>query len=82
MIEAMVNMAWSEMPVMPVREYTTYVVKKVIQRTPPKTDWSGQNATTVWLIRKLNMEWVYNSIFRKQFGLDKLAMKYSASKTV
>ena len=34
----------------------------------------------VWLIRKLNMEWIYEPMFRKLFGLDRLATAYSGGR--
>ena len=56
---------------MPVGKYTSQVVAKVIERTPPTEIWLGGNATLAWAIEILGIQWMYRLMFRREYGLDR-----------
>ncbi|KAH6674707.1 short-chain dehydrogenase/reductase-like protein [Halenospora varia] len=72
-IRQVVDEAWMVRGnVMPVKEYAEGVMEKVVKKNPPTRIWYGGNATMVWLIEALGIQWIYKGMFRKEYGLDRL----------
>ncbi|KAH8660947.1 short-chain dehydrogenase/reductase-like protein [Tricladium varicosporioides] len=72
-IRRVIDEAWmARGNVMPVTEYAEGVVGKVVKKNLPTRIWYGGNATMVWFVETLGIQWVYKRMFRKEYGLDRL----------
>ncbi|KAN0098272.1 NAD(P)-binding protein [Hyaloscypha variabilis] len=74
-LESKINKAWEDLERdgMSPSDYARQVVAKVIRTSPPNEIWSGSGATTVLIIEKLGIRWVYDFVFSRMFGLNVMA---------
>ncbi len=74
-LETKMNKGWDELQgdAMSPSVYARQVVAKVVKTNPPEEIWCGSGATTVWLIERLGVRWVYGIFFSRLFGLNGVA---------
>ncbi|KAL1953756.1 hypothetical protein VTO42DRAFT_2287 [Malbranchea cinnamomea] len=60
---------------MPNMAYAASVVKAVLKKSPPKWFWQGNRAWIIWFLDRFFPRSVWNWIFPRMFGLDKLKVQ-------
>lgn len=77
-LESKINKAWQELEddAMIPSAYARQVVAKVVKANPPNEIWCGSGATTIWLIEKFGIRWVYDIVFSRWFGLNEIAPSF------